>query len=216
MALTVGEKIGAFVGFIPLVSTVSGIIKAIIYHKRTKHDPVNVENMNQTAIEVAEISKKKLSDLEDTYNNKLWKSSICEMIPIVNVIAASYSAFILNELSDARENSQYSKKTIKSLFRKYGLEEFKEEQKNKRMFDMIVLLEETDPMKKSILSHWRGGMIRLDSNNLPPAEILIERARDALRTDPPTQQQFQTREQVIKEMEKRARENLKGPPPDFD
>lgn len=46
MALSVKEKIGAIIAFIPVVSTFSGIIKAFVYYNRVKRSYPNLLEMN--------------------------------------------------------------------------------------------------------------------------------------------------------------------------
>ena len=62
------------------------------------------------------------------------------MVPVVNVIAAIYSAFVLHELSETRESIKGLKQ--KNLFENHHLALFEDENKNKLMFNILTLLDE--------------------------------------------------------------------------
>ena len=110
MALSIGEKIGAVFGFIPIASTVSGLIKAFVYFNRAKtKDRLNLENLEQTAkkTEQAGSNLHWFSQQEASYEKILWKASLFEMIPGVNLIAAVYSAYQLSKLSEVRNHRDF-------------------------------------------------------------------------------------------------------------
>ena len=77
MALTIGEKVGAVIAFIHLVSTISGLIQAIIYYNRPKQGQKSIQRMNETAEAAHEIAANgSFLILKSKCNNKLWKASI--------------------------------------------------------------------------------------------------------------------------------------------
>ena len=125
MELKPGEIIGAILAFIPGVSTISGAIQAFIYYHRTEQGSAKQKQMEDTAnkIQTTIDDKIKSHAREKIHksNNELWKASILEMIPGVNIIAAIYSVIILNKISQARESE---KDPDSYIIRKYDLNEY--------------------------------------------------------------------------------------------
>ena len=144
MSLSIKEKVGAVVAFIPLVSTISGLIKAFVYYNRVKKASHNLLERNIVVTKVHTEGIKQLSDLEVECYNKLWKASIAEMIPLFNVIAAIYSAVVLNELSEIRERIQDPERNLKTIFQTNGVNSFKDPEKDTLMFEVIELLKENE------------------------------------------------------------------------
>lgn len=169
MSLSVGEKIGAVLAFIPFVSTGSGLIMAIVYYNRTK-ELKDKEQMSVTAQSAHNVAFQKFASAEKNCTNKLWKASLVEMIPGVNVIAATYSAFVLNELSEARDQ------TPEGIFEKHNLKLFPRSDKNELMSSIISLIDEGDPLANKYI-HFCYGFIQGLQDKLPSAQELLEVAK---------------------------------------
>src|ERR1700733_9657902 len=108
-------------------------------------------------------------------NKKLWKASIAEMIPLVNVIVAIYSAFVLCELSEIRELRQKpgNSEANEKLLGMYGKKSFNDTKKDVLMLNII---EKVNANEGHIIDFCYGAMHR--EGFLPSADKLIKFARD--------------------------------------
>jgi hypothetical protein len=109
MAIKGLEKLGAVAGFIPFVSSVSGIIKAYIYYGKAQKDKPERDNVKNTATKIDDLSHQTLNSIREEKSgcyNKLWKASLAETIPFFNIIAAVYSAVVLSKLSGLRDTKK--------------------------------------------------------------------------------------------------------------
>lgn len=96
MSLTFGERVGAALGFIPVVSTVVGGIEAYNYYKREK---AHLSCQNALAQKVRDAGLQNIYQNQARCEDKLFKISLVEMIPIVNIIAAFFKVRELAKLS---------------------------------------------------------------------------------------------------------------------
>lgn len=180
MALTIGEKIGAFLGFIPGVSTFTGLIKAFIYFKKSRQEKVDSAQMEQTAQKTAEQAKKKLIDIKPGCKacyQKLWKASLIEMIPGINIISAAYSSTILHRLSQLREVNTDLNQRQQYIFEKFGIEPYKSlskndpfptAEKNQLLSEVLVLIDSLDldeDAKREIANETVGFVIGTKETN---------------------------------------------------
>ena len=209
MGLTIKEKIGAVIAFIPLASTISGLIKAIIYYKKTKKEPANAEKMNNLAEKTNKTSLRQLSNFETECHNKLFKASIAEMIPLINVIAAVYSAFVLSDLSEVRELQQNPEgdKVQEKILQLNNIRSFNDQEKDKLMFDVINSLDENE----EDLIHFCYGVITAVGTKWP-AENIVKFARQDAEESKKAQEAGKEKEKnaedILRQMQEKSRKSL--------
>jgi hypothetical protein len=205
MGLTIGEKIGAIIAFIPIASTFSGLIKAIVYYKRTKNE--NNCNSEQMALTAGKTNKRGfsiLSKLERGFNKKLWKASLIEILPLFNVIAAIYAVFVLQKLSTARDHIQNlnSNESKEKIFGLYGQKPFNDEKKDNLLLSIIETVNENE---KHIIDFCYGVLHR--NGPLPSADKLIKLARDEFeKIKPPSPKE--KNEDIIHKFKEESRQRL--------
>lgn len=122
MSLSNFEKITAIAGFVPFVSSVSGIVMAFNYYDKAKKQN-KLDNEQDKKIHDLAINKLNIDvgrEKKVCYE-KLWKASVIEAIPFINLIAAVYSTSVLNKLSQLREVNDNLENRNKFLIQKYGI-----------------------------------------------------------------------------------------------
>lgn len=181
MKLTAGEITGAVLAFIPGVSTISGLIKAFVYYNRAKKSGGNNEQMQATAQKTANESAKHFINVQPVCHKceeKLWKASIVEMIPGVNILAAIYSATVLGDLSKARGVNDNEKSQREFLFKKYNIESLAEfgpnlarnKKKNEMICEIFFTLNDlgaSQEIKKELAKSCWGEIVPYDDDFHP-------------------------------------------------
>lgn len=115
------EKLGGVAGFIPIVSSVAGVIK-YFYYKKAKNKGVDKSAINETAQKINTVKGElNVEAQKDKCYEKLRKASLVEMIPGVNIFAAIYSAGVLSKLSDIRDINKDPVNQRNYLFKKYNV-----------------------------------------------------------------------------------------------
>lgn len=177
MSNTIGEKIGVALAFIPGVSTVVGIIKAKNYYNRSyksldsEKDSFEVEKIKNTA-------KQSFFHKTAECERGLFKVSLAEMIPGVNIIAAFVELYLLSKLSKLREPDIYNKH--------FEVEPLTTPEKNKMLTDTLDLVDKVEiPFgeKKVLAQILRGNCLRDNDNTNPEAKVkyfLQSRLKDVI------------------------------------
>ncbi len=91
------EKIGGVMAFLPGISTIFGIVKSYVYWDKAKatEGTYQANKIDAIASQILKIAEEKRACYDS-----LWKISIVQIIPGVNVIAAIFEARILLKLSE--------------------------------------------------------------------------------------------------------------------
>lgn len=92
------EKIGGFLAYIPGVSTVFGVVKSLIYYEKSVEQD---EAVVYTAHQSDAIASQRFRTSQETLScyNSLWKISLAQVVPFINIIAAIYETRVLVQLS---------------------------------------------------------------------------------------------------------------------
>jgi hypothetical protein len=162
MGIRIGETIGAVLGFIPGVSTITGAFKAVVYYsraKKNKDEPKpdktkiaeTATNTDITANETMQAMLQRSIDTEADQRKcykRLGRAALIEMIPGVNIVAAIYSAVMLSKLSKARNANHNDTTKQKYLFDKYrvgrdieGRRVLESSEKSKVLFAVLLGIE---------------------------------------------------------------------------
>jgi len=132
MQLKKMEILGCVAGFIPGLSTITGVIKAYIYYKRVKPaQPKRAEvdataNKVSAAKAVSDSKIQRLKEEERDNNAMLWLASVFEIIPVVNMFAAIFETELLSDLKKTRELRAHPEKhsaKLKSDYRIASIED---------------------------------------------------------------------------------------------
>ena len=123
MSLKKLEKVGMVAGYIPLVSTVTGIIMSIVYYNKAKSSKEPSQEIAEGAKKAHNLGTSQLNVDQETTKCyvSLWKASIVETIPLVNIVAAIYSTTVLNKLSKLREVNDSEINKEQFLIEKYKI-----------------------------------------------------------------------------------------------
>jgi hypothetical protein len=204
------EICGAITGFIPGVSSITAGIKAFIYYRRTKGNETDKALVEGTAAKVVPIANKKLNvDSEEREcNESLWKASLVEAFPGINVIAAIYSSVILSRLFNVREVNNSPDNQKKYLFERYNIQTIENEQQSEtlcnalkviynleiqdiefeKFFPSTKVLMRSDSIKKDLAAVLRGYICNPKTQSLAPVDLVkictkefIEQAERNLR-----------------------------------
>jgi len=174
MQLKALEILGCVAGFIPGVSTVTGVIKAYVYYKRSKSKKADKEKVEVTAQKVAgkPISDSRIQHLsrrEKAISGRLMTISLLEMLPFANIVAALSEVTLLDELNDARAFKQSTERQIQKLHHYYGVTPIQDKEKEAFMNKVLFLLHNIQtpgnlPSVRQMFS--KNGYDRLEINNI--------------------------------------------------
>lgn len=169
MSNTIGEKVGSWLAFIPVLSTVAGAVKAINYYRRATASDAEAARALQLAGNVHNTALEVFHKQNAKYERKLFKVSLIEMVPLVNIIAGFIELKYLFYLHKVTEYNKF-------LFSYYGIwcsqgpdiDQFVE-----KAIEILDKLNITLASKKEIAGQALGHAKAISCKENPPEDLLL-------------------------------------------